>query len=74
MRCVLCKHGSTQRGETTVALTRGDTTVVIKGVPAEVCETCGEPYLDEDTTGWVLDRAEQAVRNGAEVEIVRFAA
>ena len=74
MHCVLCRQGQTSRGETTVTLTRGDTTVVIKGVPADICDNCGEPYLDEDTSGWVLERAEQAVRNGSEVEIIRYAA
>ncbi len=74
MRCVLCKTGHTSRGETTVTLTRGETTVVIKGVPADVCDNCGEPYLDEETSAWVMDRAEQAVAQGVEVEIVRYAA
>ena len=74
MRCVLCKQGNTSRGETTVTLTRGDTTVVIKGVPAEVCDNCDEPYLDEEASAWALERAEQAVRNGVEVEIIRYAA
>ncbi|MEW6219385.1 MAG: type II toxin-antitoxin system MqsA family antitoxin [Thermodesulfobacteriota bacterium] len=74
MRCVLCKTGTTQPGFTTVALTRGETSVVIKNVPAAVCQTCGEYYLDETVTGLVLQRAEEAVAKGAEVEILRFAA
>lgn len=37
----------TTRGETTVPLERGTTTLVIEGVPAEVCENCGEAYVDE---------------------------
>lgn len=47
---------------------------MIKGVPADVCENCGEPYFSESMTQKLLDRAEQAVKNGAEVEIIRFAA
>ena len=74
MQCVLCKIGHTSRGESTVTLTRGATTVVIKGVPADVCGNCGEPYLDEDTSAWVMDRAEQAAAQGVGVEIVRYAA
>jgi len=58
----------------TVTLQRGATTVIIKGVPAEVCENCGEYYLDENTTKQVLSMAEQAVKNRAEVEILSFAA
>jgi YgiT-type zinc finger domain-containing protein len=74
MKCVLCKQGETRPGQTTVTLQRGETTIIIKGVPAEVCENCGEYYLSEAVTEQVLERAEQAVKNGAEVEILRFAA
>jgi YgiT-type zinc finger domain-containing protein len=74
MKCVLCKHGDTRQGEVTVTLQRGGTTVILKGVPAEVCENCGEYYLSEKITEQILVRAEQAVKSGAEVEILRFAA
>jgi hypothetical protein len=39
-----------------------------------ICENCGEYYLSDDMTGQVLERAEAAVKSGAEVEILRFAA
>lgn len=74
MKCVLCKHGDTRPGEVTVTLERGGTTVILKGVPAEVCENCGEYYLSEKISEQVLLRSEQAVKSGAEVEILQFAA
>ncbi|MGA2329615.1 MAG: type II toxin-antitoxin system MqsA family antitoxin [Bryobacteraceae bacterium] len=74
MKCVLCRHGETRRSEATVTLQRGATTVILKGVPADVCQNCGEYYLSDEVTGQVLERAEAAVRSGAEVEILRFAA
>lgn len=74
MNCVLCKQGETLPGKVTVTLERGETTVVIKGVPADVCQNCGEYYLTENVTGDVLRMAERAVANGAEVEILRYAA
>lgn len=61
-------------GVVTVTLQRGETTVVIKQVPAEVCENCGEYYLSDEVSGRVLAKAEAAVRSGAEVEILKFAA
>jgi len=57
-----------------VTLQRGDTTVILKGVPAEVCDNCGEYYLSEEVTLRVLAAAAEAVARGAEVEILRFAA
>ena len=74
MRCSLCRHGDTRTGEVTVTLQRGRTIVIVKDVPAEVCENCGEYYLSEKVTEQLLARSEQAVKSGAEVEILRFAA
>jgi len=74
MTCVVCKHGKTAVGVVTVSLQRGETTVILKGVPADVCDNCGEYYLSEDVTQRVMKRAEAAVTSGAEVEILRFAA
>jgi YgiT-type zinc finger domain-containing protein len=50
MKCVICKHEEIQPGTTTMTLERDTTTVVFKNVPAEVCQTCGEAYLDASTT------------------------
>ena len=52
---------------------RGSCTVIIKDVPTDVCDNCGEYYLDEETSTALLSRAEAAVTNGAEVEILRYA-
>ena len=74
MTCVICKQGMTAPGTCVVTLQRGESTVILKGVPAEVCRNCGEYYLSESITERVLEQAEQAVNRGAEVEIIRFAA
>ena len=58
----------------TVTLERENSIVIIKQVPAEVCDNCGEYYLSDRITEEVLQRAETAVGNGAEVEILRYAA
>ena len=74
MKCQICKNGELSAGTTTVSLTRGESTVVIKAVPAEVCDNCGEYYLSEKVTRQVYAIADDAVRSGAEVEVLRFAA
>ena len=74
MKCTICKQGTTSPGHVTVTLQRGETTVIVKEVPADVCENCGEYYLSEEVTDKLLSRAEVAVKNGAEVEILKFAA
>ena len=46
--CVIWKQGKTQLGTTTITLERAETTVVFKNVPAQVCENCGEAYVEEE--------------------------
>lgn len=74
MKCVICKQGQLQEGKATVTLERGPTTVVIKDVPAEVCENCGEYYLSELVTQRIEQLAEQSVQHGAVFEVLRYAA
>ena len=74
MRCVICKTGETRPGKTTVTVQRGETTVMIKDTPAEVCENCGEYYLEEAVARTVYRQADEAVQHHAEVAILRYAA
>lgn len=72
MECVICKNGKTRKGKATVTLERNGTVVVIKQVPAQVCQNCGEYYLDEEMAKEVLKRAEQSVMNGSEIQIFKM--
>lgn len=72
MKCVICKNGETQPGFVVVTLQRRDNTLVIKGVPAEICENCGEYYLSDEVATRLYQQAEQSLKHGAEVEIGRY--
>ena len=74
MKCVICRHGVTRPGKVSVTLERGPVTIVMKGVPAEVCENCGEQYVDEETTARLLAEADEAAESGVEVEVRTFRA
>ncbi len=74
MKCVICKHGQTRRSTATITLEREGITVVFKSVPADVCETCGEEYVDDATTKHVLDTFEEAVRMGVVVDVRQYSA
>lgn len=58
MKCSICKHAETQPGHVTVTLERNGCTVIFKGVPADVCENCGEYCLSEQVTRVLLAQAE----------------
>lgn len=66
MNCVICKTGELHPGHATVTLNRENTVMVIKQVPAEVCDNCGEYYLSDDVSETVLGLAEDAMLKGAE--------
>jgi YgiT-type zinc finger domain-containing protein len=74
MTCLFCKQGQIRPGRVTVMLERGETLVIFKDVPGDICENCGEYFLSSEVTGQLLERAEEAIHKGAEVEILRFAA
>ncbi len=71
---MICKLGETESGKVTVTLERGGTTLVIKGVPASVCENCGEEYVDEETTARLLRVAEETALEGVQVDVRQYRA
>ena len=73
MICAICKNGETQAGTATVTLERDGTTVVIKGVPARVCQNCGEEYVDEAIASRLLKTADDAARSGVQVDVRHYA-
>lgn len=74
MKCVICKQGETRPGTATVTLERLSMTLVVKSVPALVCENCGEEYLDEEVTARLFREAEEAARAGVQVDVREYKA
>jgi len=74
MKCVVCKSGETSEGLTTVTLERDGAALVVRKVPAQVCDNCGEAYVSADVTKRLLQSAREALRAGVEVDIREFAA
>ncbi|MGH7917388.1 MAG: type II toxin-antitoxin system MqsA family antitoxin [Candidatus Binataceae bacterium] len=74
MRRVICKHGETAPGLATVTLQRGDAILIMKQVPAEICDDCAEYYLSESVTERLLEQADNAIRVGAELGVLRYIA
>jgi len=72
MTCFMCK-GTVQDGFSTFTADMGGCVVVIKNVPSDICEQCGEiSYNDE-----VARQLERIVQNitksaGAEVAVVNY--
>lgn len=74
MKCVICKHGETKPGTTTVTFERNQSTVVIKDVPADVCDNCGETYISSTVSSKILNQADNSINQGVEVDIRKYSA
>ncbi len=74
MKCVVCKKGETKGGTTTMTLEKNGATLVFKNVPARVCATCGEAYVEGEITKRLLKTADEAARAGIQVEVREYSA
>ena len=74
MTCVICKHGNTQPGTTRIAVERGPTVLVVRGVPAQVCDNCGEAYLSADAVDRLQEMLAVAAQRGVQVEVSEYVA
>ncbi len=74
MKCIICRIGDTEPGTTTVTLEQDATIVVFKNVPAEICQTCGEAYTDEEVTDRLLHLLEEEAQKGPREEFIQYVA
>jgi YgiT-type zinc finger domain-containing protein len=74
MNCPICKSGTMIDGYTSITFEKAAATVVVKGIPATVCDNCGEAFVAEVIARKVHGVVEAELEKGIEVEIVHFAA
>ncbi len=74
MNCGICRQGQTKPRKGTVTPERNEMTLVIKGVPAEVCQNCGDTYFDEVITDHLLKLGEAAALARVQVDVRQYVA
>lgn len=74
MNCPICKNGTMTPGYTSMTFEKGAATAVVKGVPAKICDNCGEAFVAEDVARRVYAVVETEFKKGIEIEVVHFAA
>ncbi len=72
--CPTCKNGTLKAGVATVTLERAGALIIFRDVPADVCDNCGAYFLSEDTSKELYKKANEAIKNGAQVEILKLSA
>jgi len=74
MKCVICKTGDVKAGVASFTLDREGHTYVLRDVPATVCQQCGEPYFEAETTRRMLAQIERASESGVEMAVLTYRA
>jgi len=64
MICLICRQAEIIDGLTTVTFERGEFRLIVKGVPARVCPSCGEAFLEEAIAEQILVFARQKSETG----------
>lgn len=69
MICLICRQAEIAHRLTSVKFQHGEMRLVVNNVPARICPSCGEAYVEEDTASQLLRIASQMSEAGVfEVE------
>ena len=74
MNCPLCRNGLLKAGRADTSIFHEGLVLVVRDVPADICDNCGEQFFDADVTDRLLDLAEEAVQAGVLVDVRRYVA
>ncbi|HSJ87612.1 MAG TPA: YgiT-type zinc finger protein [Anaerolineales bacterium] len=58
MNCLMCQQAEIIDGQVRVLLKRDEMQLTVNQVPAQVCLSCGEAYVEEDVAVRLLHGAE----------------
>jgi YgiT-type zinc finger domain-containing protein len=72
MICLVCRLAEIVERLTSVKFERGEAQVVIKNVPARVCRSCGETYVDEAVAVQLLKSAAGASKAGILNDVIEY--
>ncbi len=66
-RCYFCGQGTLEEQRVTLDIRRGDQLIVIKNVPALVCDACGEKQYSLETSR-AIDRILEGIERTGRAE------
>ena len=72
MKCVICKHGELKPGVTSLLFEKNKSTIVIKGVPVDMCDNCGEIYVPDKTAEQIMSLLESVESQGIIIDVRNF--
>jgi len=70
MKCSICHMGTCHAGVTEELFNKNDRLIILKDLPAMVCDNCGAKLFSEDTSRIILQNLKEAEHSKAELEII----
>ena len=71
--CPLC-GGQLHQGLATIPFILDSIVAVVKDVPAEICEECGEPYMKSDAVDKIEELLQELKDMAVEISVVCYKA
>lgn len=72
MNCLICRQAELVDGLSSVLFERGEVRLMVEQVPARICPSCGDAYVNEDVASRLLQGAEDICATGAMEEVRQF--
>ena len=72
MICLICRRAEIVDGLTSVTFERGELRLVVNNVPARVCPSCGEAYVEEEVAVQLLREAEEMSKAGISDDVIEY--
>jgi YgiT-type zinc finger domain-containing protein len=72
MICLLCRQAEIAEGLTSVDFARGEMTLRVNHVPAQICPGCGEAYVDDLVAVELLREAETMFVTGELENVIEY--
>lgn len=69
MICTVCREARTTQSLTSIQFERGEFRAAVHQIPAQVCPSCGESYVEETVAAGLLQRLQQLMAQG-EMDLV----
>ena len=72
MICLICRQSETSNSLTSISFERGELRVIVNNVPARVCPSCGEAYVQEDVAVRLLQQVKKISETGMPEDVIEY--
>ena len=72
MICLICRQSEIVDGLISITFERGEARLVVNKVPAHVCPSCGEAYVNEEVAVQLLGDAEEISEAGMINRVIEY--